>query len=194
MLYIRQQYEIIGHLRYSNKMTQIFFHYPPELMALLKDAIPKLCKSKRDLLLFFRGAGVLDDVIIPYERHLKQNKESFNKYVVTGEILEKLNVKDDKAIRERREILKRITEFSDFSVCWDNDRAAARGLVSQIRDVVNVKDSFTRMKNEKDEEKRKRIEIEQKELNKKKEKLEKIKIEIIEGKIKVPDFYLMKKK
>ena len=44
------------------------------------------------------------------------------------------------------------------SVCWDNDRAAARGLVAQVRDLVNVKDSFTRMRIEKDEEKRKRVE------------------------------------
>ncbi|WP_406670967.1 restriction endonuclease [Methanolobus sp. ZRKC4] len=62
----------------------------------------------------------------------------------------------------RREIIKRVTEFEDFSVCWDNDRAAARGLVAQVRDMVNVKDSFTKMKIEKDEEKRRRLEQQKK--------------------------------
>ncbi|MDD3182963.1 MAG: abortive infection family protein [Alphaproteobacteria bacterium] len=120
-------------------MTGVVFHYPPELMSLLKDGIPKLCRSKRDLLTFFKGAGVEHEILAPYAITLKNSKDSFNKYVVTAEILEKLNESDDKAIRERREIIKRITEFQDFSVCWDNDRAAAIGIVSQIRDVVNVK-------------------------------------------------------
>ena len=48
-------------------------------------------------------------------------------------------------MRERREILNRVTRFDDFSVCWESDQATARGLVAQVRDLVNVKDSFTRM-------------------------------------------------
>ena len=111
-------------------------------------------------LTFFKGAGVSLEILAPHTEALKNDKESFNKYVVTSEILEKINEHDDRAIRERRELIKRITEFQDFSVCWDNDRAAAIGLVSQIRDIVNVKDSFTRMRQEKDEERNKRVEIE----------------------------------
>ncbi len=136
----------------------ISFHYPPELLQLLIDAIPKLCKSKRDLLLFFQGAGVSQTVLQPYERLLKTDKNTFNKYHVTRELLTKINEQGESLLRVRREVLKRVTEFEDFSVCWDNDRAAARGLVAQVRDLVNVKDSFTRMRMEKDDEKRKRIE------------------------------------
>ena len=36
----------------------ITYQYPPELFSLLVDAIAVLCKSKKDVLLFFRGAGV----------------------------------------------------------------------------------------------------------------------------------------
>jgi hypothetical protein len=36
----------------------ITFHYPPDLMNLLIDTLPLLCRSKEDLLLFFQGAGV----------------------------------------------------------------------------------------------------------------------------------------
>lgn len=136
----------------------IVFHYPPELLTLLIDAIPKLCKSKRDVLLFFQGAGVPANVLQPYDRMLRTDKNTFNKYHVTRELLTKLNEQGERSLRVRRELLKRVTEFEDFSLCWDNDRAAARGLVAQIRDVINVKDSFTRMRIEKDEEKRKRIE------------------------------------
>jgi restriction system protein len=135
----------------------ITFHYPPELLQLLVDTIPKLCKSKRDLLLFFQGAGLSKSVLAPHEEALRTSKETFNKYHVTRALLADVNEKGDRALRERREILKRVTEFDDFSVCWESDRAAARGLVAQVRDLVNIKDSFTRMRNEKDEEKRKRI-------------------------------------
>lgn len=138
-------------------MIDTSFHYPPELLQLLIDTLPKLCKSKRDLLLFFQGAGVSQAVLAPYEELLRTSKTSFNKYPVTRELLTGLNEKGERALRERREILKRVTEFDDFSVCWENDRAAARGLVAQVRELVNVKDSFTRMRIEKDEEKRKRV-------------------------------------
>jgi hypothetical protein len=39
-------------------MTDITFHYPPELMSLLIDTIPLLNKTKKDVLTFFKGAGV----------------------------------------------------------------------------------------------------------------------------------------
>lgn len=135
----------------------ITFHYPPELLQLLVDAIPKLCKSKSDLLLFFQGAGVSSSTLQPFQQLLRTDKALFNKYPVARDVLTKLNEQGESSLRARRELLKRVTEFEDFSVCWDNDRAAARGLVAQIRDVINVKDSFTRMRNEKDEERRRRV-------------------------------------
>ncbi len=150
------------------------YHYPPELMTILKDAIPKLCKSKRDLLTFFKGCGIQNEIVQPFETLLKEDKENFNKYRVTAELLEKINELGDNGIRLRRELLKRVTEIEDFSICWENDQAAARGLVSQIRDIVNVKDSFTRMRNEKEAEQRKRIEAEQAAITKNKEKADKI--------------------
>lgn len=136
----------------------ISFHYPPELLQILIDTIPKLCKTKRDLLLFFQGAGVSQTILKPYELVLRTDKNSFNKYHVARELLTKINEQGENSLRVRREVLKRVTEFEDFSVCWDNDRATARGLVAQVRDLINVKDSFTRMRIEKDEEKRKRVE------------------------------------
>lgn len=138
-------------------MMDISFHYPPDLLLLMIDAIPKLCRSKRDLLVFFQGAGLSRLILEPYEKLLETNKGSFNKYHVTREVLTKLNEQGERTLRARRELLKRVTEFEDFSVCWDADRAAARGLVAQICHVTNVKDSFTRMRMEREDETRKRI-------------------------------------
>lgn len=162
-------------------MMDITFHYPPELLQLLVDAIPKLCKSKRDLLLFFQGAGVPIATLQPFQQLLLTDKVSFNKYFVAREVLAKLNEQGESSLRARRELLKRVTEFEDFSVCWDNDRAAARGLVAQIRDLINVKDSFTRMRNEKDEEKRRRVdeqEVEARARREQKAKRDKVKADL----------------
>lgn len=38
--------------------TDIAFHYPPDLFNLLVQTIPLLCRSKKDVLTFFIGAGV----------------------------------------------------------------------------------------------------------------------------------------
>lgn len=159
----------------------IVFHYPPELLQLLIDAIPKLCRSKRDLLVFFQGAGVPRGLLTPYSNLLINSKYSFSKYNVARELLVALNEMGESSLRERRELLKRVTEFEDFGLCWDQDRAAARGLVAQIRDVINVKDSFTRMKMEKDEERRRRLsekEAEVKALREKNGRREKVKDEL----------------
>jgi hypothetical protein len=135
----------------------IFFHYPPELLNLLKDVIPKLCKSKKNLLDFFQGAALDQELLKPYRQLLEVNKEGFNKYHVTAELLIKLNELGEKSLAERRNVLRRVTETEDFSGCWETDRAAAVGLVAQIQKIVNVKDSFTRMQQEKDGEQKRRI-------------------------------------
>ena len=114
-------------------------------------------QSKKDLLLFFQGAGVGKDLLAPYQILLQNNKDGFNKYPVARELLVKLNELGERSLRERREILKRVTEFHDFSVCWETDQAPARGLVAQIRDLVNVKDSFTRINIEREQERKARL-------------------------------------
>jgi restriction system protein len=136
----------------------ISFQYPPELLRLLIEAIPKLCKSKKDLMGFFQGVGVSREALKPYQQLLQTNKDAFNKYHVTREILTALNEAGESSLRERREVLKRVTLFDDFTVCWDSDQAAARGYVAQIRELVNVKDSFTRINLERENERKARLE------------------------------------
>jgi len=132
------------------------YHYPPELMNLLIDAIPRLFKSKTDVLLFFRGAGVANTMLADLAAKVEADRGSILKAEIARTVLTRLNEGGDGTLRERREVLKRVYEFEDFSTCWDRDRLEATGLVAQIRRVVNVKDSFTRMRDEREEESRKR--------------------------------------
>ena len=153
------------------------YHYPPELMQLLIDTVPRLFKSKRDVILFFRGAGVSRSMMADIEDQLTQDRDSISKFEIVRTVLSRLNEAGEESLRERREILKRVTDVEDFSMCWPNDRLEAQGLVSRIRSVVDVKDSFTKMRQERDAELRKHRELKQKEmeaLHRKQEALAKI--------------------
>jgi restriction system protein len=118
----------------------IIFQYPPDLMNLLIDTIPRICRSKKDVLLFFKGAGVNSTLTNDLSVQLKMDKASINKYEIARTVLTRLNEKGEATLRERREVLKRITEFEDFSTCWPKDQLEAKGLVAEIRRVINVKD------------------------------------------------------
>lgn len=131
------------------------YHYPPELFSLLKEVIPKLVRSKKDVLAVFRGAGVRGEEFQKLRRIVDIDRDSINKYEITQRLLTDLNEKGDAALSQRRKLLQRVVEWEDFSTCWDGNVHAAKGLVSDIRRVVNVKDSFTRMKQEREKEKRK---------------------------------------
>ena len=89
-------------------------------------------------------------------------------------VLKRINKDTDQYLRERREILKRVVEFDSFESCWQNDRMEAKGLVQEIRDIVNKKDSFTRMKQEKKRQRHKQMEKKEKELQKKRDRRNRI--------------------
>jgi hypothetical protein len=156
----------------------ITFHYPPELMNLLIDVIPLLNRSKSDVFLFFKGAGVSETLMSLPRQQWKQNHSGITKYEIVRQVLTKLNEKGEVCLRQRREVLKRVVEFEKFSVCWEADKLKAKGLISEIRDVVNVKDSFTRMKQEREQERRQRLdkdEAEKKSLQQQLATIEKVK-------------------
>lgn len=129
------------------------YHYPPELLSLLVDTIPLLCRSKNDVLIFFRGAGTPEVILTPLSNQLRTDPKSVNKYQIARAVIEALNARGDSTLAQRREVIKRVVEFEDFSSCWPEDQLKAKGAVSEVRRIVNVKDSFTRMKQERDTEK-----------------------------------------
>jgi hypothetical protein len=134
----------------------ITFQYPPDLFNLLVDTLPRLCRSKRDVILFLRGAGLERPVYADLEQQVNSDPASITKFDIVRTVLTRLNARGEAALRERREVLKRVTEFEEFETCWDNDRLQAKGLVAEVRKLIDVKDSFTRMRIERDRERRER--------------------------------------
>jgi hypothetical protein len=132
--------------------VHVVFHYPPEMLQLLKDTIPLLCRSKPDVLLFFQGAGVPESMLADMRKRVEKDRASISKFEIARVVLERLNAKKENHLRELREVVRRVTEFEDFSTCSPSDELKAKGLVAEVRRVVDVKDAFTRMRIERETE------------------------------------------
>ena len=117
----------------TDEPADITFHYPPELFNLLVDVLPLLNRSKPDVLVFFRGAGVPDSMISDITVHLRAAPKDVNKYQMVRTVLERLNAKGESTLRERREVLRRVVGFANFDSCWPDDQLKAKGLVASIR-------------------------------------------------------------
>ncbi len=128
------------------------YHFPAELLALLIDTIPRLLRTKRDVLMFFRGAGVPEADYRDLLDRLSTAPAEVNKFALAREVLGRLNAAGDGRIAARREIVRRVVEFEDFSSCYENERDAAKARVAEVRRLVDAKDSFTRMRIERDHE------------------------------------------
>lgn len=139
--------------------ADITFHYPPELFNLLVDAIPALNKSKKDVVLFFLGAGVAEDLLKDLTQRVTGVPQNIGKAEIVRTVLERLNKRGEAALRERREVLRRVVDFTNYDACWANDQMKAKGLVASVRDIVNQKDSFTRMNQAREEERQARLAV-----------------------------------
>ncbi len=128
------------------------FHYPPDVFELLVETIARLSRGKKGVVLFLEGAGVPQADLAEADRIVRSNPNSINKFEIVRNVLTKVNARGDSGLRPRREIIKRVTEFESFETCWPEDQLKAKGLVASVREAVNAKDSFTRMKQERDTE------------------------------------------
>jgi energy-converting hydrogenase A subunit M len=126
------------------------FHFPPDVFNLLVDTIPLLCKGKDDVLLFLRGAGTPTEDLSAMTEKVRADRKSVSKYAIVRDVLEKLNRRGDSALAARRELIKRVVEFEEFSMCWESDVYKAKAKVGDLKRMVNVKDSFTRMNKERE--------------------------------------------
>jgi hypothetical protein len=133
------------------------FHYPPEVFQLLVDTIPMLCRSKKDVVIFLRGAGINDGDLAEVSEIVRSHPDEINKFDIVRRVLLKVNARGDSGLAPRREIIKRVVEFDEFATCWPNDQLKAKGLVAELCRTVNVKDSFTRMKQERDAEREEKL-------------------------------------
>ncbi|MEG3849149.1 restriction endonuclease [Microcoleus sp. herbarium19] len=162
------------------------FHFSVELIDLLTQTIPRLCKSKTDVIVFFSSAGVSQKFLADIRRRVEQDRNNISKYQIVRDVIIRLNEAGDAALRERREIIKRVVDFKDFSGCWPDDQIPARGFVARVRESINHTDSDTRQKqyheSQREEERKKRQQDEEariKQLKLKKQKREQLKSELI---------------
>ncbi|CAI8966953.1 restriction endonuclease [Pseudomonas chlororaphis] len=121
------------------------YHYPPDVFNLLVDTIPLLCKGKEDVLLFLRGAGVPQEDLSLMAAKVRTERGSVSKFAIVRDVLKKLNDRGDAGLSARRELIKRVVEFEEFSMCWPTDIYKAKAKVGDLARIVNIKDSFTRM-------------------------------------------------
>ena len=159
VLYHGQMQQSIDHVH----------HYPPELLSQLTDAISTLVKSKNDVVTFFRGAGVPLKFLAPWTARIAADRASVYKTAIAKDVLCKLNDLGDAGIVPRREVIKRVVQWDDFSTAYDDKRLIAQGLVASVQKLVNVKDSFTRMNDERERERQSKQAVHAAELNKKQE-------------------------
>jgi restriction system protein len=127
------------------------FHYPPDVFEAVVDAVPLLTRSRSNVVLFFRGCGVDRVFLASIERRLEADP-GFKKYHITRAILTHVNDLGDSGLGQRRQILKRVSEFEDFSSCYSDNQLKARGAVATVAQLINKKDSFTRLQDERERE------------------------------------------
>lgn len=138
-------------------MTTTPYHYPQALIQLLRGTIPLLCRSKPDVLTFFRGAGVPESMLADLRRRVETDRSAISKYKIAETVVERLNAAGDLMIGPRREVVRRVVEFENFSACFPDDQMVAKGLVAEVRELVGTKDAFTRMRQERDHERTARL-------------------------------------
>ena len=59
------------------------YHYPPELLDLLIDTIPLLCRPKVDVLAFSRGCGVPNAVTADLRCRFETDRAPISRYEIT---------------------------------------------------------------------------------------------------------------
>jgi restriction system protein len=139
------------------------WHYPPELIELVVDAVARLNRGKGQEIDFFRGAGVPEAYLRDLAMRVTSG-EQITKFEIARTVLVRLNEAGDQMIRPRREILNRIVKTETFDHCWPDDRLAALGAVAAIRKAIHERDAFTRMEAEKNRERAERLQKRQAEL------------------------------
>lgn len=127
------------------------FHYPHDVFEAVVEAVPLLTRSRSNVLVFFRGCGVDRRFLATMEQRI-ETEPGFGKYPITRAVLTHVNELGDSGLAQRRQILKRVSEFDEFSTCYADNRLKARGAVAAVAQLINKKDSFTRLQEERERE------------------------------------------
>ena len=66
------------------------YHYPPDVLDLLVETIPRLTKSKRNVLMFYEGAGVPRSLITDRAEAIGDRENSIPKAAIVRTVLQRL--------------------------------------------------------------------------------------------------------
>ncbi|MCX5980622.1 MAG: restriction endonuclease [Nostocales cyanobacterium LacPavin_0920_SED1_MAG_38_18] len=158
------------------------YHFSPDLIQLLIATIPTICRSKQDVIDFFQSAGVSEKYLADFRKKIETDKKSVGKHQITREVILSLNKNGEESLGERREIIKRVVEFNDFSRCWEGQQTEAFGLVAKVREMVNHKDYLTKIYELQSENERKQRQVEEdarlEVINQKRQKRQEIKSDL----------------
>jgi restriction system protein len=140
--------------------TDPAFHFPPDVFNAVVDAVPLLTRSRMDAVLFFKGCGVDRKILVSLSERVRTDS-GFSKYHVTKEVLTFLNEQGDAGLGARRQVLRRVSEFDDFGSCYPDNQLKAKGAVATVAELINKKDSFTRLQQTHDAEQKRQQEVSQ---------------------------------
>jgi hypothetical protein len=131
----------------------VYFHFRQDLLEALVVAIAHLNKGYTSVLNFFRGAGVPPSMMAA-EAERVARKEKISKFEIARNILVRLNEAGNSgaAIERRRIVARRVAEWENFNTCWEDKVLEAKGAVAEVQRIINVYDSFTKMKQVRDAE------------------------------------------
>lgn len=80
----------------------------------------------------------------PLEERLRTQRDAIKKREIAETLLHEMNKAGDALLGVRRQLIKRIVEFDDFSSCYPDDQLAATGFVTRARELVRTKDERVR--------------------------------------------------
>lgn len=144
----------------------ISYHFPPDLFNLLVEAIPKINKTKKDLLSFFKNVGTPSNLLTKYYDIVRSNPKLISKKDITREVLECLNSNDNNEyLGIRRKLLQRVIDFTAFNTCYESDIDSAKARISDIKQLVSLKDSVTKQEQFLAHERQEKIKARQEHLN-----------------------------
>jgi len=92
--------------------------FPPEVFRLTVEAIACVHRGKRDILNFFEMCGVEPGDLAGARAVYALDPDGTKKTAIAATVLHALIKKQDDAIFQRREILRRLSQNEDFGSCW----------------------------------------------------------------------------
>lgn len=128
----------------STSTDDVVFHFPPDFLSAVVDAVPLLTRGRNEVVVFFQGCGVSREFLKGISAKIAADSK-YSKYHATREILTHLNEIGDRGLAARRQVVQRVSQWEDFSTCYPDNQMKARGAVATVAQLVNQKDSFTRM-------------------------------------------------